>query len=213
MIRTTKPATAVSNLCRAGQLRSSTHSFQPSGAGPQAGSGVQPGFGSKPGGGAGQFGGELKRLPMRNSLPQWSACIFSHDFTPGNTFLTLLPGRDSHAVYIGGCRGHPVRTVHSIGKRGSSSRYSRRRQPRRTTEADPEIGSASVGRSGAGTGCSHAAFLVSQKMVSISAIMSSSFWPSAGSTELLPPAAPACLVALLNSSCSCGYFSKCGGLK
>ena len=59
----------------------------------------------------------------------------------------------------------------------------------------------------------YADFLVSQKMVSISAIRSSSVWASAGSTEPLPPAAPACLVALLNSSCSCGYFSKCGGLK
>jgi len=57
------------------------------------------------------------------------------------------------------------------------------------------------------------AFLVSQKIVSISAIKSSSFWPSAGSTVPLPPAAPAALVARLNRSCSWGYFSKCGGLK
>ena len=44
----------------------------------------------------------------------------------------------------------------------------------------------------------YAAFLVSQKIVSISAMRSSSFWPSAGSIEPLPPAAPAGLVALLN---------------
>ena len=46
---------------------SSTHSCQPSGAGPQAGSGCQPAGGTKPSGGAGQFGGGLKRSAMKTS--------------------------------------------------------------------------------------------------------------------------------------------------
>jgi hypothetical protein len=55
--------------------------------------------------------------------------------------------------------------------------------------------------------------LVSQKILAISSILASS--SSALATSLLPlvPAAPANLVASLNSSFSCGYFSKCGGLK
>ena len=57
------------------------------------------------------------------------------------------------------------------------------------------------------------ACLVSQKILSIWAIWSSRAWPVAGSLEPLVPLAPAALVALLNSSCSSGYFSKCGGLK
>ena len=57
------------------------------------------------------------------------------------------------------------------------------------------------------------AALVSAKIVAISSMRSSSFWPSAGSTDALLPLAPAALVARLNRSCSCGYFSKCSGLK
>jgi hypothetical protein len=54
---------------------------------------------------------------------------------------------------------------------------------------------------------------VSQKIFEISSILESS--SSAWSTSALPlvPAAPASLVASLNSWCSWGYFSKCGGLK
>ena len=58
----------------------------------------------------------------------------------------------------------------------------------------------------------HAA-LVSQKISAISSILPSS--SSATATSLLPfvPPAPASLVASLNRVFSCGYFSKCGGLK
>ena len=84
---------------------------------------------------------------------------------------------------------------------------------RAADEGRPRIGSRPSTVVMAATSRAQAAFLVSQKILSISAIRSSSFWPSAGSTAPLPPAAPAALVALLNSSCSCGYFSKCGGLK
>src|SRR5580693_6782050 len=57
------------------------------------------------------------------------------------------------------------------------------------------------------------ACLVSQKILLISSILDSS--SSALATLVLPlvPAAPASLVASLNSWFSCGYFSKCGGLK
>src|SRR5690242_4978563 len=59
-----------------------------------------------------------------------------------------------------------------------------------------------------------AAFLVSQKMVLISSIFSSSWSATFSSSEdLVPPPPPASLVASLNRACSCGYFSKCGGLK
>src|SRR4051794_17330860 len=54
---------------------------------------------------------------------------------------------------------------------------------------------------------------VSQKILSISAILSSSFCASPGSTVPFEPVAPASFVASLNSWCSSGYFSKCGGLK
>src|SRR5919112_2537571 len=59
------------------------------------------------------------------------------------------------------------------------------------------------------------AAFVSQKILSICAIMSSSSWPVAGSMDDFEPPGPppAFLVALLNSSLSSGYFSKCGGLK
>ena len=57
------------------------------------------------------------------------------------------------------------------------------------------------------------ACLVSQKILSISAIMSSSSWALPASMDPLAPVAPASLVASLNSWCSSGYFSKCGGLK
>src|SRR4051794_32472483 len=62
-------------------------------------------------------------------------------------------------------------------------------------------------------GRSDQACFVSQKILSISAIFCSSFSASPGSTVPLPPAAPASLGASLNNWCSCGYFSKCGGLK
>ena len=57
------------------------------------------------------------------------------------------------------------------------------------------------------------AALVSQKILEISSIRSSSFWPVAGSTELFAPAAPAALVACQYRSWSCGYFSRWFGLK
>ncbi len=53
--------------------------------------------------------------------------------------------------------------------------------------------------------------LVSQKILPISSIESSSFWPCAGSCAFL--ARPASFVAFQNSSWSCGYFSRCSGLK
>src|SRR5690606_11215784 len=55
--------------------------------------------------------------------------------------------------------------------------------------------------------------LVSQKILSISAIFASSSSATLTSMDDLVPAAPASLVASLNSWCSCGYFSKWGGLK
>lgn len=55
------------------------------------------------------------------------------------------------------------------------------------------------------------AFLVSQKMRSISAMRSSAFWPVAGSVDAL--AAERAFRVSLTSWCSSGYFSKCGGLK
>ena len=57
------------------------------------------------------------------------------------------------------------------------------------------------------------ACLVSQKILEISSIFASSLSATAGSAEPFAPVAPASLVASLNSACSCGYFSKCGGLK
>ena len=59
----------------------------------------------------------------------------------------------------------------------------------------------------------HQPCLVSQKIFEISSIFASSL--SAVATSVLPlvPPAPASLVASLNSSFSCGYFAKCGGLK
>lgn len=55
------------------------------------------------------------------------------------------------------------------------------------------------------------AFLVSQKIRSISAMSSSAFSPVFGSLE--PLAALSALRVSLTSWCSSGYFSKCGGLK
>ena len=109
-----------------------------------------------------------------------------------------------------GAAGVPAGRGSTRSRRGESARAARRRRASvRAHEGRLHIGAGLRCRS-----CqSHAAFLVSQKIVSISAIRSSSFWPSAGSTAPLPPAAPAALVARLNRSCSCGYFSKCGGLK
>src|SRR5271166_827783 len=54
-------------------------------------------------------------------------------------------------------------------------------------------------------------FLVSQKMLSMAAIWSSSSWPTAASVVFF--ASPARLVAFQNSSWSWGYFSRCSGLK
>src|SRR5215831_20661785 len=54
--------------------------------------------------------------------------------------------------------------------------------------------------------------LVSQKILLISSILARSSSACATSTLPLVPAAPASLVASLNSVCSCGYFAKCGGL-
>ena len=57
------------------------------------------------------------------------------------------------------------------------------------------------------------AFLVSAKISAISSILASSSSALAASNVPLVPAAPASLVASLTSVWSCGYFSKCGGLK
>ena len=54
-------------------------------------------------------------------------------------------------------------------------------------------------------------FLVSQKILSISAIWSSSRWPTAASLVFL--ASPAVLVAFQNSSCSCGVLLQVLGLE
>ena len=54
-------------------------------------------------------------------------------------------------------------------------------------------------------------FLVSQKILSISAMASRSFWPCAGSSLFL--ASPASLVAFQNVSWSCGNFCTWSGLK
>ena len=54
-------------------------------------------------------------------------------------------------------------------------------------------------------------FLVSQKIRSISAIWSSSFWPTATSVVFL--ASPAVLVAVQNRLCSSGNFARWSGLK
>lgn len=57
------------------------------------------------------------------------------------------------------------------------------------------------------------AFLVSQKISAISSIFASSWSALAASSSPLVPLAPASLVASFTRVCSCGYFSKCGGLK
>src|SRR4051794_15028252 len=57
------------------------------------------------------------------------------------------------------------------------------------------------------------AFFVSQKISAISSIFASSSSALAASSSPLVPEAPASLVASLTRVCSCGYFSKCGGLK
>ena len=56
-------------------------------------------------------------------------------------------------------------------------------------------------------------FLVSQKISAIWSIFASSSSATCGSALPLAPEAPASFVASLTSVCSCGYFSKCGGLK
>ena len=63
-----------------------------------------------------------------------------------------------------------------------------------------------------GLSCAQA-FLVSQKISAISSILASSSSAFAASSSPLVPVAPASLVASLTRVCSCGYFSKCGGLK
>src|SRR5262249_17419998 len=57
------------------------------------------------------------------------------------------------------------------------------------------------------------ACLVSQKILAISSIFSSSFCATAGSAEPLAPLAPASFVASLESWCGCGDFSEWLGLK
>src|SRR5262249_54136415 len=57
------------------------------------------------------------------------------------------------------------------------------------------------------------ACLVSHKILLISSLFPSSSSALAGSVLPLVPAAPASLVASLNSWFRLGYFSKCGGLK
>src|ERR1700733_15346231 len=60
----------------------------------------------------------------------------------------------------------------------------------------------------------HQPCLVSQKILLISSILPSNWSATAGSVlDLVPPPPPASLVASLTSWFSCGYFSKCGGLK
>ncbi len=56
-------------------------------------------------------------------------------------------------------------------------------------------------------------FFVSQKISAISSIFASSWSATSASRLPLVPVAPASLVASLTRECSCGYFSKCGGLK
>jgi len=56
-------------------------------------------------------------------------------------------------------------------------------------------------------------FLVSQKISAISSILDSSSSAFAASSAPFTPVAPASLVASLKRVWSCGYFSKCGGLK
>ena len=60
-------------------------------------------------------------------------------------------------------------------------------------------------------GSDRAPSLVSQKILSISAIASRRPWPCCGSCDFL--ASPASLVAFQNSSWRLGYFSRCSGLK
>ena len=57
------------------------------------------------------------------------------------------------------------------------------------------------------------AFLVSQKIFAISSIFARSLSATSGSAEPFAPEAPASFVASFTSAWSCGYFSKCGGLK
>ncbi len=56
-------------------------------------------------------------------------------------------------------------------------------------------------------------FFVAQKISAISSILASSWSATSASRLPFAPEAPASLVASLTSWCSCGYFSKCGGLK
>ena len=79
--------------------------------------------------------------------------------------------------------------------------------------AATETGSPPVVTFGPERSAGQAAFLVSQKISAISSILPSSWSATFGSHEPLVPAAPASLVASLNSSLRFGYFSKCGGLK
>src|SRR3712207_1684389 len=73
-----------------------------------------------------------------------------------------------------------------------------------TSDGAPALGAPSACRAGD-------QLLVFWKRSSTSAIRSSSFWATAGSTECF--ASPACLVASQNRSWRLGNCSRCGGLK
>jgi hypothetical protein len=107
-----------------------------------------------------------------------------------------------------GARSGPVGAVCPTSE-VRSRRHAQLRQAALTNDKSKIAGQRHSQRPG------QAADLVSQKILSIWAMRSSSSWPVAGSIEDFAPSAPppAFLVALLNSSCSSGYFSKCGGLK
>ena len=104
--------------------------------------------------------------------------------------LALAGGRQGDV----GAPGVLARTGSTRSRRGgparprpSSQRIGQRRRPAgRARGAGLRRSRPSLRRRRRRVGrTAHAAFLVSQKMVSISAIRSSSFWPSAGSTDAL----------------------------
>ena len=101
-------------------------------------------------------------------------------------------------------RRRPSRGRASWRRTSRSARPSRGRSRRASVPGD---------RSPTSLSRSAQAFLVSQKISAISSILASSSSASPASSAPLVPVAPASLVASLTSVCSCGYFSKCGGLK
>ena len=104
------------------------------------------------------------------------------------------------------CDPARVRAVNSVDRPLNGSPTSPMSfTPQRLGSRTPEGAAAPSGRIAA-----NQAF-VSQKILAISSIESSSFCPWSGSCDFL--AVPASLVAFQNSSCSCGYFSTCSGLK